>query len=260
MRTVDYRSRQPHRGPRPGHHPPRRRRPCGAHAVSRDAGARLRKIHRGPALLRNAGDHRAHLRYLPGEPPAGLVQGLRRHYGGAHSAAAALLREAIHCAQFVQSHALSFFHLSAPDLLLGMDSDPARRNVLGLTEEHPETVREGIALRKFGQRVIERLAGERIHPPGSSRAAWRRRFQTAVRDAHFAGNPGSPRHRLAHAGSFQVVPRRLRAEIEHFGKMATMYAGLVDAGRRLRLTTADCVSATPTASPWPTVDPAEYAD
>src|SRR5215831_9446087 len=30
--------------------------------------------------------------------------------------AAALLREAIHCGQFVQSHALSFFHLSAPDL------------------------------------------------------------------------------------------------------------------------------------------------
>src|SRR5581483_10930496 len=48
--------------------------------------------------------------------------------------AAAAIREAIHCAQFVQSHALSFFHLSAPDLLLGMDSDPAKRNVLGLAE------------------------------------------------------------------------------------------------------------------------------
>jgi len=41
---------------------------------------------------------------------------------------AALLREIVHCGQIVQSHALSFFHLSAPDLLLGMDSDPARRN------------------------------------------------------------------------------------------------------------------------------------
>src|ERR1019366_6010991 len=36
---------------------------------------------------------------------------------------AAMLRELLHCGQFVQSHALSFFHLSAPDLLLGMDSD-----------------------------------------------------------------------------------------------------------------------------------------
>ena len=48
------------------------------------------------------------------------------------------LRELIHCAQFVQSHALSFFHLSAPDLLLGFDLDPARRNIFGLIDENPE--------------------------------------------------------------------------------------------------------------------------
>ena len=65
--------------------------------------------------------------------------------------AASKLRELLHCAQFVQSHALSFFHLSAPDLLLGMDSDPAKRNVAGLLEEHPDALRDGIALRKFGQ-------------------------------------------------------------------------------------------------------------
>src|SRR5690348_11963996 len=52
--------------------------------------------------------------------------------------AAAKLREILHCAQIVQSHALSFFHLSAPDLLLGMDYDPARRNILGVLAEHPE--------------------------------------------------------------------------------------------------------------------------
>ena len=73
--------------------------------------------------------------------------------------AAKLLRELLHCAQFVQSHALSFFHLSAPDLLLGMDSDPAQRNILGVLEKHPELARDGIALRKFGQLAIERLAG-----------------------------------------------------------------------------------------------------
>src|SRR5512138_1230032 len=78
--------------------------------------------------------------------------------------AAKKLRELVHCAQFVQSHALSFFHLSAPDLLLGMDSDPLRRNVAGLLEEHPDALRDGIALRKFGQTVIERLARERVHP------------------------------------------------------------------------------------------------
>src|SRR6266849_7067913 len=38
------------------------------------------------------------------------------------------LRRIINLAQIAQSHALSFFYLSAPDLLLGMDADPAQRN------------------------------------------------------------------------------------------------------------------------------------
>jgi NAD-reducing hydrogenase large subunit len=65
--------------------------------------------------------------------------------------AAKLLRDLLHSAQFVQSHALSFFHLSAPDLLLGMDSDPAVRNIAGMIENHPQLARDGIALRRFGR-------------------------------------------------------------------------------------------------------------
>ena len=38
---------------------------------------------------------------------------------------AAQLRRMLNLAQMVQSHALSFFHLSSPDLLLGMESDPS---------------------------------------------------------------------------------------------------------------------------------------
>src|SRR5512142_629828 len=51
---------------------------------------------------------------------------------------AQLLRELLHMGQFVQSHAMHFFHLAAPDLLLGMDSDPASRNVLGLVAADPQ--------------------------------------------------------------------------------------------------------------------------
>jgi NAD-reducing hydrogenase large subunit len=60
---------------------------------------------------------------------------------------AAKLRELLHCGQITQSHALSFFHLSSPDMLLGFDSDPARRNVIGVIEDHPALARDGIALR-----------------------------------------------------------------------------------------------------------------
>jgi NAD-reducing hydrogenase large subunit len=74
------------------------------------------------------------------------------------------LRKILNLGQIVQSHALNFFYLSAPDLLLGMDADPAKRNVFGMAEKNPQMVRDGVRLRQFGQQVIERLAGKRIHP------------------------------------------------------------------------------------------------
>lgn len=80
--------------------------------------------------------------------------------------AAVRLRHLLNLAQICQSHALSFFHLSSPDLLLGWESDPARRNLFGLMAADPELARAGIRLRQFGQEIIERLAGRRIH------AAW----------------------------------------------------------------------------------------
>jgi NAD-reducing hydrogenase large subunit len=77
---------------------------------------------------------------------------------------ASKLRRLLHCASYIQSHALSFFHLSAPDFLLGMDSDPAKRNILGLVEANPSIAKDGIRLRQIGQQIIEWFAGKRIHP------------------------------------------------------------------------------------------------
>ena len=64
------------------------------------------------------------------------------------------LRRLLNLAQIVQSHALSFFHLSAPDLLLGMDTDPKKRNIFGLIETNPQIAKDGIRLRKIGQRLL----------------------------------------------------------------------------------------------------------
>jgi NAD-reducing hydrogenase large subunit len=74
------------------------------------------------------------------------------------------LRRIMNLAQIIQSHALSFFYLSAPDLLLGMDSDPAQRHIFGIAAAYPELARDGVKLRKFGQQIIEILGGKRIHP------------------------------------------------------------------------------------------------
>ncbi|MGD0838073.1 MAG: Ni/Fe hydrogenase subunit alpha [Polyangia bacterium] len=76
------------------------------------------------------------------------------------------LRRMIQLGQFISSHALSFFHLSAPDLLLGFDADPETRNLVGLADKFPEIVRRGIRLRQFGQEISERITGKRIHVMG----------------------------------------------------------------------------------------------
>jgi NAD-reducing hydrogenase large subunit len=76
---------------------------------------------------------------------------------------AIMLRRLMHMGQLIQSHALNFFHLSSPDLMLGFDSDPTQRNIFGLIEKQPELAMRGIKLRKFGQEIIEKVAGKKIH-------------------------------------------------------------------------------------------------
>ena len=131
----------------------------------------------------------ADLRHLPGQPPDRLGQGLRRILARGIPPTAAQAAPHANLAQIVQSHALSFFHLSSPDLLLGMDCDPAKRNIFGVAAKTPELARDGIALRQFGQQIIERLGGKRIHPawvvPGGVSAP----LEPEQRDAILAGIP-----------------------------------------------------------------------
>lgn len=148
---------------------------------------------------------------------------------------AAKLREALHCGQIAQSHALSFFHLSAPDLLLGFDSPQARRNIIGVLEDHPDMARDGIALRKFGQQVIEGLAKERVHPswivPGGVNAP----LDPLVRDRILTGLPDAKMITRRTLAFFKGVVDQFPDEIAHFGNMPSMYAGLVDADGGLQL-------------------------
>ncbi len=91
-----------------------------------------------------------------------------RLVGGENLTPTALkMRLLMHHGQFLQSHALHFFHLASPDLLFGFDAEPALRNVLGVAAKHPELAKQGILLRKFGQEVIRATAGKKIHGTGA---------------------------------------------------------------------------------------------
>jgi NAD-reducing hydrogenase large subunit len=145
------------------------------------------------------------------------------------------LRELLHCAQYVQSHALSFFYLSAPDLLLGMESDPATRNFVGLVEKQPERARDGIELRKFGLQVIEGLAQERVHAswvvPGGVNAP----LSSAVRDRILHDLPGAMIIAERNLGLFKNALDNFTDEIEHFGTGPTMSCGIIDPKGMMRL-------------------------
>lgn len=146
-----------------------------------------------------------------------------------------LLRDVLHCAQVVQSHALSFFYLSSPDLLLGMDSDPAKRNVLGVIEKHPELARDGIELRRFGQTVIEGLAKERIHPSWVVPGGVNEPLNPEVRGRILTGIPQAQAITERTLALFKSAIDKFQEEIDYFGSAPTMYAGMVDAQGTLRL-------------------------
>ena len=141
--------------------------------------------------------------------------------------AAVKLRRLMNLAQIIQSHALSFFHLSAPDLLLGWESDPAKRNVFGLIESHPELARGGIRLRQLGQEIIEALGGRKIHPAWSVPGGVRDSIPIAARDRFLARLPE------AHAVARQALDffkRFLDTHVEEtqvFGNFPSIFMGLV---------------------------------
>ncbi len=148
---------------------------------------------------------------------------------------ARLLRELLHCAQFVQSHALSFFHLSAPDLLLGFDSDPKLRNIVGLVEKYPEAARDGIALRKFGQQAIERLAGERIHPSWTVPGGVNKPLSADDRDRLLTDLPLARSIIRRTLKTFKAMLDGFPEESDAFGNMPTMHAGLTDIDGNLQI-------------------------
>jgi NAD-reducing hydrogenase large subunit len=140
---------------------------------------------------------------------------------------AARLRRILNLAQIVQSHALSFFYLSAPDMLLGMDADPATRNVFGVIEKFPEMAREGIRLRQFGQQIIGWLAGKRIHPAWVVPGGVNEPLGAEIRDRILEGIPEALGIAQRTLDWFKSELERFRQEIRTFANMPTLFMGLV---------------------------------
>jgi NAD-reducing hydrogenase large subunit len=137
------------------------------------------------------------------------------------------LRRLMNLGQIVQSHALSFFHLSSPDLLLGFDSPPATRNVFGLIASDPALARSGIRLRQFGQEIIELLGGAKIHPawavPGGVRSALTEEGKRHIRQRL----PEAKETALNALSLFKKLLRKFKPESQIFGNFPSLFMGLV---------------------------------
>jgi NAD-reducing hydrogenase large subunit len=143
--------------------------------------------------------------------------------------AADKLRRLMNLAQIVQSHALSFFHLSAPDFLLGWDTPPEKRNVFGLIEADPDLARAGIRLRQLGQEIIELLGGKKIHPAWAVPGGVRSPLREAGR-MHIRGRlpEAFTTTRLA-LDLFKNILKKHERETQIFGNFPSLFMGLVDA-------------------------------
>jgi len=149
---------------------------------------------------------------------------------------AKLLRELIHMGQIIQSHAMHFFYLAAPDLLLGFDADPKDRNVFGIIKANPELAVKAVHLRRYGQQIISRLGGgKRVHPnlcvPGGVNAP----LTSADRDAIGAELDG-----MTEVGKVALSVARGWLEsnkelADMFASFPSNYMGLVDEEGGLQL-------------------------
>lgn len=67
------------------------------------------------------------------------------------------LRKVLLAGQIIQSHALHFFFLAAPDYI-GID------NALDLAEKKPEVFKIALALKEIGDDIVRTIGGRQVHP------------------------------------------------------------------------------------------------
>lgn len=154
---------------------------------------------------------------------------------GAVPPAADRIRRLMHFGQILQSHALHFYHLASADLLFGFDSEPQRRNIVGVLAAYPELARQGILLRKYGQEAIRITAGKRIHGTGSIPGGVNKRVTSEERDELLRPLPQILDWARAGVRLVAELHQKNRALYERFGTVRAHLLSLVGRDGKLDL-------------------------
>jgi NAD-reducing hydrogenase large subunit len=148
---------------------------------------------------------------------------------------AADLRRILNLAQIAQSHALSFFYLSSPDLLLGMDANPEQRNLFGVSQMQPQLARDGVRLRQIGQQIIELLGGKRIHPSWVVPGGVSEPLSPEKRILILNMLPEGVEITLRTLDWFKSVLEHYAEEIQAFASVRTLFMGLTNEQNQLEM-------------------------
>ncbi len=110
-----------------------------------------------------------------------------------------------------------------------MDGDPAKRNLFGVYAENAAMARDGVRLRQFGQQVIERLGGKRIHPGWVTAGGVNQPLSPANRDEILSELPELVGIAQRTLDWFKARIDGFRDEIRAFGNFPSLFMGLVNA-------------------------------
>ena len=156
-------------------------------------------------------------------------------YGSPPPRPASLLRELMHMGQVIQSHGMHFYELAGPDLLLGFDSDPAIRNVIGIIGANPALALKAVRLRRFGQEIIRILGGRKIHPNFAVPGGVNKALQPAEREEILANADEALDATLTGIQVFKDWAEKNQEDIWKFAVFPTGYMGLVTPQNSLEL-------------------------
>ncbi|MGB0876787.1 MAG: Ni/Fe hydrogenase subunit alpha [Mycobacterium sp.] len=130
--------------------------------------------------------------HLGGAKALDDIIGVGAGSGSGVTVTAEKIRRLGHYAQMLQSHVTAYFYLVVPEMMLGMDTAPEQRNLLGLIQADPELMRRVIMLRKWGQEVIKTVFGKRMHGISSVPGGVDKNVSVAERDRLLNGEEGLP--------------------------------------------------------------------
>ena len=159
------------------------------------------------------------------------VKAVDAAWGAEIPSAAKKLRELMLMGNMIHSHALHFYYLTAPDLVLGPDADPSVRNIVGLIDKAPEVAKKAIAMRKFGQTLIEKTGGRPIHPVTGIPGGISKTLSEEERDAFLKEIDTMIEYSKEGIDLIKSLNEQYMDEIKSLGTIDTWYLGIVKDGK-----------------------------